>query len=145
MSANTRAAYVLGLAVILFCVVSCEPGYVKKTQKFADREKSVVNPDELQAWATNLIAKTPTPPVHDNNIAYLKEADIPQYIRAIDKEQVLDVYVANWEGSVVGEIWFGGGFGHWGLYVSSPGWTQKSSETHYLVEWKPGIYFWSGP
>jgi hypothetical protein len=145
MSLHIRAAIVLGLALILTCVVGCEPGYIKKTQKFADRVKSVVNPDELQTWATNLIARTPTPPVHNQNIAYLKEADIPQYLRAIDKEQMPDVYVSNWGDSVVVEIWFGGGFGHWGLFVGPSGWTQKSSETHYLVEWKPGIYFWSGP
>src|SRR5690349_16367001 len=107
MNTCLRDALIVGLPLILACVVGCgPPGYIKETQKFADRVKTVVKPDELQTWATNLIAKTPTPPVRQNATS-LKQTDIPDYIRAIDKEQPPDVYVSNWGDAVIVEIWYG--------------------------------------
>jgi hypothetical protein len=143
MITGTRVALIFVLTLVLACLVGCEPGYIRHTEKFAAQVKSVVNPDELQAWATNLIAETPALELHERR--YLEQAEIPDYIRAIDKDQIPDVEIVNWGDAVIVQIWFGGGFGHWGLYVASPEWTRKSSETHYIVEWKPGIYFWNGP
>jgi hypothetical protein len=128
---------------VLAVAVGCEPGYVKKTERFATRVKSVVNPDELQAWATNLIAGTT---IADRRTPVdIKDADVPKFVRAIYEDSPPDVEVVGGDSDSYVEIWFGSGFGHWGLYVGNPSLVLQTSETHYIVKWKPGIYFWSGP
>jgi hypothetical protein len=52
--------------------------------------------------------------------------------------------IAGGEGSYV-QVAYGGGFGHWGLYVGYPTLVEKSDQNFHIVRWKPGIYFWSGP
>ena len=136
------------IAVIAAFVAGCGSGYVKRTEQFATRVKGVVNPDELQAWATNLIARTtivdPKTPVE------VSEADVPGFIRAIYNEnpEEVDVFgetkgAGNADAYV--QITYGSGFGHWGLYVGFPTLQEKSDANFYVVQWKPGIYFWDGP
>ena len=130
------------LAAIVTVVVGCGQGYVKQTEQFAAQVKSVVNPDELQAWATNLIAKTS---VTDGRSVDVKQEDIPNFVRGIytnDPPEFVEV-IGRKEGSFV-LIAYGGGFGHWGLYVGNPAFKEKSSQNCYVVQWKPGIYFWNG-
>jgi hypothetical protein len=140
-----RVKVVLGLALISICIGGCEPGYIKRTEKFADRVKSTVNPDELQAWATNLLIASPN--ADPRTPITVKEADIPPFIRAISTNQVPDVEISGgkdgFRKSVT--VWYGSGFGHWGLEIGFPTLVLTNSETHYFVQWKPGIYFWSGP
>ncbi len=121
----------------------CEPGYVKDTAKFAGRVKSVVNPDELQAWATNLILKTT---ITASAPVGVKQADIPKALRELYKYPPdADVIRPAESTTAYVEIWYGSGFGHWGLYIGDSTLVMSSSQTHYIVPWKPGIYFWSGP
>lgn len=130
-------------AVLVAFVAGCGQGYVKRTEQFSERVKSVVNPDELQAWATNLIANTP---ITDRKTpVYLKEVDIPKYIRAIYNEYPEDVEVVGSDAGTYVVVCYGSGNGHWGLYVGSPTLHQESDANFYVVPWKPGIYFWSGP
>jgi hypothetical protein len=130
------------LAVIAVLAVGCGSGYVKQTEKFAKRVKSVVSPDELQAWATNLITKTP---VVGRQTVDIKKADIPEYIRAIYNEYPEDVEIVGSDAGTYVQICYGSGFGHWGLYVGDPSLKQESNKQFYVVPWKPGIYFWNGP
>jgi len=48
----------LTAAVIVAVAVCCASENVEQTEKFATQFKSAVNANELQAWATNLVAKT---------------------------------------------------------------------------------------
>ncbi len=126
---------------ILALVAGCGQGYVKQTEKFAAQVKSVVNPDELQSWATNLIAKTSV----TNASVEVKREEIPSFVRRIDKDdppEFVEV-VAGDEGPYV-LIAYGGGFGHWGLHVGYPSLVEKGDQNTYVVQWKPGIYFWNG-
>jgi hypothetical protein len=130
-------------ALVLAVGAGCEPGYVKSTTQFAARVKSVVSPEELQAWATNLIAKTTIPasaPVE------VKQADIPNALRGL-YEYPPDADIVGLPGSTTAhvEIWYGSGSGHWGLYIGDSTLVMSSSKTHYIVPWKSGVYFWSGP
>lgn len=131
------------LAMIAVVVVGCSPGYVKQTEEFAARVKGVVNPEDLQTWATNLIAMTPTG--NRKTLVDVKETDVPPYVRAIYKESPPDVYIARGGDNPYVLICYGSGFGHWGLYVGDPTLRQESNERFYVVSWKPGIYFWNGP
>jgi hypothetical protein len=130
------------LAVIAVVAVGCDSGYVKRTEKFATRVKGVVSPDVLQAWATNLITKTP---VVRRQPVEIRKADIPEYIRAIYNEYPEDVEVVSGDAGTCVQICYGSGFGHWGLYIGDPSFKHESSEQFYVVPWKPGIYFWDGP
>lgn len=130
------------IALLLAVASGCEPGYVKNTARFADRVKSVVNPDELQAWATNRIGQTR---VAVGTTGDIKQADIPQALRGL-YEFPPDADISAPEGSTpYVTIWYGSGHGHWGLYVGDPTLVKSSSQTHYIVPWKAGIYFWNGP
>ncbi len=131
------------LAATVALAVGCGQGYIKQTEQFAAQVKSVVNPDELQAWATNLIAKSS---VTNGGSADVKQEDIPSYVRGIytnDPPEFVEVITSD-AGSYV-LVAYGGGFGHWGLYVGYPTLVEKSSQNFYVVQWKPGIYFWNGP
>ena len=143
MNCRTATRTAVSAVCILAVVFGCEPGYVKKTEQFATRVRGKVNPDELQAWATNLLAKTTV--VDRGAPVDVKEADVPKFVRSICTDSPdVDVVVGR-DGDKYVEIWYGSGFGHWGLYVGNPSLVLESSEKHYIVQWKPGIYFWSGP
>lgn len=129
--------------MIVAFVAGCGSGYVKRTDKFANRVKGVVNSDELQAWATNLIANTPN--VGAKTIVNVKREDIPNYIQAIYGEYPEGVEVQSSESGPCVVICYGSGFGHWGLYVGPPSFHEESDNNFYVVQWKPGIYFWDGP
>jgi hypothetical protein len=132
------------LVAVLVLVVGCGQGYVKQTENFAAQVKSRVNPDELQSWATNLIAKTPAPSL--NQFRGVKETDVPNYVRAIYKDDPPEeVVIYHGDGGSYVQIIYGSGFGHWGLYVGLTGLEMKSDERFYVVQWKPGVYFWNGP
>jgi len=127
--------------MILVLIVGCGQGYVEQTDKFAAQVKSSVNPDELQSWATNLIAKTPV-----SSPGGVEEKDVPNYVRAIYKDDPPEfVEIQHGDGGSYVQIAYGSGFGHWGLYVGFTNLEMKSDENFYVVQWKPGIFFWNGP
>ena len=130
-------------AVIAMFVVGCGSGYVKRTEQFATRVKAVVKPDELQAWATNIIAKTPLSTT--TTLVNVQEAEIPNFIQAIYGEYPEDVEVQSSDSGPCVVVCYGSGNGHWGLYVGSSTFHQQSDKNFYVLEWKPGIYFWDGP
>jgi hypothetical protein len=70
---------------VALVIVGCKPGYVEHTARFANQVKNVVDPGELQTWATNLLAARST------GKTTITAEEIPQFIRAIDKKQIPDV------------------------------------------------------
>jgi len=138
------SAHLIFLAAIVAFVVGCEQGQVKQTEQFAAQVKSVVKPDELQAWATNIIAKIQV--YGGKGSVDIKDADVLNFVRNIYTNappEMVEV-VGGDSGSYV-VICYGSGFGHWGLYVGYPTLRQESNQQFYVVPWKPGIYFWNGP
>ena len=133
---------------ILLAVISAScAGCGSDSEKFVTKVKNTVNPDELQSWATNLVAKTQF--TNGANVA-VKRGDIPDFVRGIytngiyaTQPEFVDVIEAD-EGSYI-RVAYGGGFGHWGLYVGYPTLVEKNDENFHVVRWKPGIYFWTGP
>ena len=139
MNWRTRIKNAISVILIIIVSVGCRQAYVKETEIFATRVKNIVNPNELQAWATNLIARTLTN--DPGEIVIVKESEIPKSIRAIDVGTSPQVWI-NPRDSV--QIMYGDGFHHWGLIVGTSGFTGKGYEHLYMLRWEPGIFFWSG-
>ena len=120
-------------------VAGCGQGYVKQTERFAARVKSVVNPDELQAWATNVIAKTPAK--NEYTSVSPKATGIPKgLLELFDYEP--DVWVSRDGGDAYVVVGYGSGLGHLGLYVGDKSFKAESDQQIYTIPWQPGIYFW---
>jgi hypothetical protein len=130
------------VAVLAIYVAGCKPGHVRRTEEFATRVRSVVNPGDLQAWATNLIAKTP---FQGHDSLEIKPTDVPRSVYAIYGEDPEMVFLQHSDTGDYVEIWFGGGFGHWGIDVGPSSFKGIENPKFHVVPWKPGIYFWSGP
>ena len=133
---------IFGLLTVI--VASCGQGYVERTQQFAAQVKRVVNADELQTWATNLIAKTP----NGNRDAGMnpEAAGIPKgFLGFYEDQPTPDVWVSDADAGAYVVICYGSGFGHWGLYVGDKSFKQESTQQFYVVPWQAGIYFFDGP
>src|SRR6185295_16122010 len=82
MKSCAKTKTVSWIALLLVAGVGCGPSYVKDTERFASRVKSVTKPDELQAWATNLIAKTT---ITSSTPVEVNQADIPNSLRTLSE------------------------------------------------------------
>lgn len=137
-------------AVIAFFAVGCASENARRTEKFATQFKSAVNPYELQAWATNLIANAPAekekPAGGYSSVlagSEINQADIPRYIRDFYKDDPPEVYVCYGDPCV--SIWYNSH--RCGLWVGNSSFELKSSDLldhAYVIRWKPGIYLGDG-
>jgi hypothetical protein len=126
----------------------CGQGYVKTTEEFAEKVKRVANPDELQAWATNLIATTRS--ADGGTEAGVIRSNVPAWVGTVEEDDPGDVRIVgltNGGGNpdACVEIIYGGGFGHYGIDIGYPTLIASSNENYYVLPWKPGIHFWDGP
>jgi hypothetical protein len=125
------------LLVFVGFLSSCKPGYVKRTSEFAATVKSTVNPDELQSWATNILSTTS---------GDVDVTNVPNFVLSMSKDAPPEgVQIQHDDSGRYVQIVYGSGFGHWGLYVGFTNLEMKGDERFYVLPWKPGIYFWSGP
>lgn len=131
----------LVVVFLLLGLVSCKPVWETRTPKFAEDVKAVVNPNELQKWALNEIKNKPP---NTGDMERISEDRIPTYIRNLSSQgspfefAIYKKASSETEDSV--ELYWGGGFGHWGIRVGSP--TFRPEGGDYFIKWKPGIYFW---
>jgi hypothetical protein len=131
---------VIFLALLAATVVGCGESYVKQTDRFAAQVRSTVNPDELQAWATNMIAKTPSRT--GNTPVSAKTTGIPKGLLRLS-DYPPDVWVSGDGSNACVTVGYGdGGLGHLGLYVGDKSFKTESDQQIYVVSWQPGIYFW---
>jgi hypothetical protein len=95
-----------------------------------------VNPAQLQEWAMSQVSRYSA----TNENVVIPRQELPSFVSNIWGSEAPTACV--W-GGVHGKhlvlIW-GSGFGHWGMYVGSPGFSYPPSEMHDLLVWKPGIY-----
>jgi hypothetical protein len=136
--------HLIFLIVILFLVVGCDRGVIKEEEKFAAKVKATVNPDELQSWATNLIANANG---FGGNSIRVSQTDVPKWVGLFYKDDG-DFGEISIERRGVGDtnafvqILYGGGFGHWGLAIGNPSLVLTNHDSCNNDLWKPGIYFW---
>jgi ABC-type glycerol-3-phosphate transport system substrate-binding protein len=133
---SKHLALLLVLAILL---AGCGQGYVERTEQLSKRVKSVVNPDELQAWATNVIAKTSA---KNGDISVNPTATgIPKGLLGFS-DYPPDVFVSRDGGGGYVVVSFGDFLDHMGLYVGDKSFKAESDQQIYVVPWQPGIYFW---
>jgi len=72
-------------------VAGCGQGHVKQMEEFYTQVKGVVNPDELQSWATNLIAETT---VVNGSTIDGKEENVPKFVRGTCLDDIFSWYDA---------------------------------------------------
>ncbi len=142
MCMSIRQTFMMVLVLVAIVYVS---GCTDETAKFEAQVKATVNPDELQAWATNMISKAS---FHGRDSWMVGQSDIPKWVGLIYKDEGDPGEVTverSSEGDFV-QILYGGGFGHWGLAVGSPTLVLTTNgESGFQHLWKPGIYFWGSP
>jgi len=70
-----------------------------------------------------------------NQFGDVKQADVPNYVRAIYKDgPPEEVEIHGGDGGPYVQIIYGSGFGHWGLYVGFTNLEMKSDERFYVVQ-----------
>ena len=134
--------YLALFLMLAFFVAGCGQGYVERTEQFSKRVKGVVNPDELQAWATNVIATTPAK--RGDTSVNPKATGFPKGLLSLF-DYPPDVWVARNDGDAYVVICYGSGMGHIGLYVGDKSFRTESDQQIYVVQWQPGVYFCDGP
>jgi hypothetical protein len=116
-------------------------------EHFEKQVKTTVDPNEVQAWATNLIAKAGT---NVGDSISVRRADVPAWVESIyrkngDLGDVTIERIGQDDPRMYVQICYGGGFGHWGLIVGPPTLILGNPNTGHNRLWKPGIYFWDSP
>ena len=125
------------LLVLAIFIAGCGQSYIERTEQLSKRVKSVVNPDELQAWATNAIANIAAK--HGDFSVNPKATGIPKGMLGFSDDPP-DVFVSS-DGSCV-VVCYGDFLDHMGLYVGDKSFKAESNQQLYVVAWQPGIYFW---
>ena len=133
---SKHLAFLLMLATF---VTGCGQSYIERTEQFSKRVKSVVNPDELQAWATNVIATMPAK--NGDTSVNPKATGIPKGLLGISDDPP-DVFVSRDSGGGYVVVSFGDFLDDIGIYVGDKSFKAESDQQIYVVRWQPGIYFW---
>lgn len=120
-----------------------EPGYIQYTKGFLERVDRECNEHELRQWALNFMEANRHKPSRD----YVRDiAHIPEFVKDIypfSGEPEFRWTVTEVNGHECLSIYWGGALpGHWGLSIGQSTFRDLSDETHYTIEWKPGIYVW---
>ena len=108
-----------------------QPDYKTQTRQFLDRVRAKHQAKQLQDWAQQVLEK------HKDakESSGIPHEDIPSFILNLDPP--LEPFVIVFPRSHVTIDW-GGGFGHWGLFVGDS--TPPDNPIIYAIEWVPGVY-----
>ena len=111
--------------------ISQEPDYKGETRRFLQRIRSSQNPDQLRGWALEILETHKSAKEEFR----LPSEDVPPFIKNLDhgiREPTVRVRPNSYA-----MIFWGGGFGHWGLIVESEE-TQDLSGL-YTIDWVAGL------
>ncbi|HEY3932148.1 MAG TPA: hypothetical protein VGM58_07245 [Verrucomicrobiae bacterium] len=106
--------------------------YKTDTRLFLQRVQAKTNPQQLQDWARTVLEAHKS----DGDFFLLPTNSIPSFILKLDPPIEPSVYVFPHSSYVT--IFWGGGFGHWGLFVG--GNNVPDNPVIYTIEWVPGVY-----
>jgi hypothetical protein len=115
----------------LFRHIMEQPDCKTQTRQFLDRVRAKCGAKELQDWAQQVLEKHK----EDKEFSGIPHDDIPGFILSLDPP--LEPSVIVFPRSHVAIDW-GGGFGHWGLFVG--GTSPPDNPIIYAIEWVPGVY-----
>jgi hypothetical protein len=131
--AETNGSYTNDPSYPLYKYVAQEGNYKVQTQRFLGRVKTRTTPQELQRWAASVL-KTHKDDV-ESPIPHLSPGEIPDFIRKLDPPDAPRVLVGQ-DSLTIG---WGGGFGHWGLFVGTTNSPLPDNPNIYWIEWAPGV------
>jgi hypothetical protein len=128
------------LAILGGCVYrGCKP--VWQFDHLEQHAKRVITGDELQTWATNLLARYP-----QETEFSLSDPRAPQQLRGYAPMLHPDVYVHIYDDTnqppYVQVAWGSGFLGHAGFYIGSTNFVISGEHIHV---WQPGVYFYGSP
>lgn len=95
-----------------------------------------INPNELRAWAFQVISNTQ--PRFDAEIAQTMLTNAPAYIAHSYRYRPSVVPTFNCV-----HVRYGGGFYSWGLTIGDTNLTGEWARGHPAEEWAPGVYYWT--
>ncbi|MGO8928122.1 MAG: hypothetical protein ACLQU3_14715 [Limisphaerales bacterium] len=113
-------------------LVTGRPSKEANLKKFAEEAKKVINPSDLQNWATEVL-KT------NGNVA--NKDLIPLNIRNLTS-QGETISFAGREMDSIRLIWSRPIGGDWGILVGPQTFKPYNPGAAYYIEWKPGVYFY---
>jgi hypothetical protein len=136
--------FIISLCVLFAMFIhSWKPIYVTRTPLFAADVKKAISSEDLQKWAIEMVkqvnAKT-------NSDVEIQRELVPMPIRELNSQgspfQWATFHPADEGKEPYLTLWWGGGFGHWGVDVGSESFRISEDDDNYVIEWKPGVYFW---
>jgi hypothetical protein len=107
------------------------PDYETSTQQFLERIKAKHHPEDLQDWAQKLLDLH----AKEKESFTVPYKEVPSFILELDPP--LEPVVIVFPRSHVAVDW-GGGFGHWGLFLGMK--EPLHNSLLYSIEWVPGVY-----
>jgi hypothetical protein len=125
---------------MMLALGGCSLDAEKDFREFQKQAKKSLNPNELQNWAVPIIAQ------HDKGYRIPNE-ELPSSVRKIGQAGNVVGLVSEWAGTKpkVLIIYWGGGFGTWGLIVGERNYAGPREDSNSrVVPWSPGVYFFRG-
>jgi UDP-N-acetylglucosamine:LPS N-acetylglucosamine transferase len=114
---------------LVFLISGC--GFKNHIQTFANSVENKINASELDNWATNVLANG-----HVSEIGM--SVPLRDFVRSAENTEIINDAKS---GDRIVVIVFGGGFGHQGIAIGTPGY--KSYLGNDRIAWTNGIWFWS--
>ena len=110
------------------------PGYKRTAADFFEDIEKNVDPKQLQAWAEQEIASAP-----DGRTSI---ASIPAFINTPEHGPPRFAVLVNDGDMAYVHLYWGGGFGHWGIKAGKPDLRLEDDAENYYLPWVDGVYVW---
>jgi len=129
-------APVVLVALGLLWVVVMPRGYIRKAEAFHQDVQHSISEAQLRDWALDEIAAASGGRVEVSatpDFLNATRSGPPSYVVVEPGDSTHQPYV---------HVYWGGGFGHWGLKVGSTSFRAVDDARNHHIEWKPGLYVW---
>lgn len=120
-----------------------EPGYIQYTQGFLERVDRECDETEVRQWALDFLEADRHTASHDD----IRDTNrIPDFVKDFypfsgEPEFYWTTKEVNGD-ECLSIFWSRGLGGLWGLNIGQREFRDVPDDTHYTIEWKPGIYVW---
>lgn len=101
-----------------------------------------ISPNELYSWASGVRTRF----AKQDEVVMLPAQEIPGFLKILWSHRTPSILVSPLsETNLIVDIYYGGGFGHWGLIVGHENLRMTSDGELIFAQIAPGIYAYSGP
>lgn len=109
-----------------------EQFYFLKTEEFVNRIERKTSAEQLREWALNVLAAS----AGKKERFCLPHSKIPESVLKLDPPVEPFVIV---NPNLYVTVYWGGGFGYWGLFIASNDNKIPNEPDNYVLEWAPGV------